>query len=78
MTNNKEIEVMIGESAEKRFKYSIKKITDNNVLWIIADEEGIGTYKDNEGHMVFPIWPSEEFASKCCEGGNILTITLRN
>lgn len=67
MPSLREIEVMVRESPEKRYIYSIKRIADNNTLWVIGKEDGLGTYSDDNGGMVFPIWSAQEYAIKCCE-----------
>lgn len=67
MPTDKEIESVIILDANKRYVYSIKRIADNEALWVLGDEQGFRTYNDNLGNTVFPIWPSKEFALLCCE-----------
>lgn len=68
MPEKKEIEAVISLDANKRYEYSVKRIADFEALWIIGDDQGLRTYEDETGNIVFPIWPFKEFALLCCTG----------
>lgn len=64
----KEVQALLRASGRERYEYSIKKIADNDEIWIIGDKAGLATYKDDMGKIIFPIWPTKEFAALCCIG----------
>jgi len=66
MVNENEIFHILKTDAKGRYEYSLKRIADNEELWIIGDDDGVRTYSDDNGDIVFPIWPYEEFAKLCC------------
>lgn len=66
MPTVKEIEEVLKLDAEKRFRYTIKRIADWQSVWIIGTTNGLKTYSDDNGQIYFPIWPFGEFAALCC------------
>jgi len=66
MLSQKEIEAILEDSLENRVKYSIKRIADREEVWVIGDKDGLGTFSDENGNIIFPIWPFKEFAQLCC------------
>jgi hypothetical protein len=66
MPTRKEINAIINLSDNKRYEYSIKRIADFETLFVIGDDQGLRTYHDGTGKIVFPIWPFREFALLCC------------
>lgn len=68
MINEKEILHILKTDAKGRYEYSIKRIADNEDFWVIGDDDGIRTYSDDNGNIIFPIWPYQEFARLCCIG----------
>lgn len=48
-------------SAQKRYKYFIKKIVDSEEIWGLY-KEGWAIAKDNNSHQYLLFWPKKEFA----------------
>ena len=67
MISEKQIEFITKLPAEKRYEYSIKWIADYANIWTISDIGGLRTYSDNNGKIIFPVWPFSEFAALCCK-----------
>lgn len=68
MISNQEITSMISQTAKVRFEYTVKRIVDFENVWVIEDEKGLMLLNDNNGNLIFPIWPFEEFAKIFCVG----------
>lgn len=68
MPEKKEIDAVTNLDANKRYEYSIKRIADFETLWVLGDGQGLRTYEDETGNIIFPIWPFKEFAVLCCTG----------
>lgn len=66
--NKKEIESVIKLDASKRFNYTIKRLADFEELWVLGDASGFVTYRDNNGAILFPIWPLRDYAELCISG----------
>lgn len=50
-----------------RYEYFIKKVTDENRVWSLW-KDGWVLAKDNDGHLVVPVWPHAQFAEMCANG----------
>jgi hypothetical protein len=68
MINKKELESVQKLDANKRFKYTIKRLSDFEDLWVLGDINGFVTYTDNIGNILFPIWPFKDYAELCING----------
>lgn len=68
MPTAKEIEEILKLDAERRFRYTIKRIAAYNCIWAIGDEAGFASYGDDNGNIAFAIWPFEAYAALCCKG----------
>lgn len=64
MINSKEIENVLKCSKEKQYEYFIKKVVDNEELWLLRDEEGWASLGDDSNEYL-PLWPKKEFAEIC-------------
>lgn len=60
--NDKEISALLDKSAEVRYRYSIKRITDADCLWAIISSDGSYCLIADNGCQMFPIWPFKEYA----------------
>ena len=56
---DKEIDAILGKSQDVRYTYSLKRIADNDCLWILTSKY-ISIH--NEGLNMLPIWPFKEYA----------------
>lgn len=61
---DKEINAISGKSPDVRYGYSLKRIADNDCLWVLASKEGNFFCIQDEGLKVLPIWPFKEYAEK--------------
>jgi hypothetical protein len=68
MPEQKEINAILDLPPDKRYEYAIKRIADFESLWVIGDEQGFGTYEDDNKNTIFPLWPFRDFALLCCTG----------
>ena len=48
----------------ERYNYMIRRLADSEQLYLL-DNNGWVTYGDNNGNILLPIWPEEEFANLC-------------
>jgi hypothetical protein len=62
--SNKEIESVSALSSDKRYTYFIKKVADWEECWGLY-EDGWTLLGDEEGNIIFPLWPSAEYAQAC-------------
>lgn len=60
--NDKEISALLAQSAEMRYKYTIKRIADADCLWAIISSDGSYCLIADNGCQMFPIWPFKEYA----------------
>lgn len=68
---DKEISALLAQSAEMRYKYSIKRIADADCLWtIISSDSNYCLIADN-GCQMFPIWPFKEYVEIYLGGKSI-------
>jgi hypothetical protein len=51
MLTSKEIEAVLKLHPDERFKYAIKRIADNQSVWVIGDTAGLKTYADDNGQI---------------------------
>jgi hypothetical protein len=68
MPEQKEISAILDLPPDKRYAYSVKRIADFASLWAIGDDQGFGTYEDDNKNIIFPLWPFRDFALLCCTG----------
>lgn len=59
---DKEIDAILGKSQDVRYTYSLKRIADNDCLWILTSKQGKYISIHNEGLNMLPIWPFKEYA----------------
>lgn len=59
---DKEVSALHAQSAEMRYKYSIKRIADADCLWAIISSDGSYCLIADNGCQMFPIWPFKEYA----------------
>lgn len=59
---DKEITCILAQSPDVRYGYSLKRIADNDCLWVLTTKAGhyISTHED--GLKELPIWPFQEYA----------------
>ncbi len=61
---DKEINAILGKNQDIRYSYSLKRIADNDSLWILSSNDGEILCILDEEKKVFPIWPFKEYAEK--------------
>ncbi|MFD2328955.1 DUF2750 domain-containing protein [Cohnella sp. GCM10020058] len=64
LINPKEFEAIIKLSANIRYEYFIKKVTDSEEVWGLYDD-GWAMSSDDNGRLLIPFWPKKEFAEYC-------------
>lgn len=58
----KEINAVQGKSQDIRYRYSLKRIADNDCLWVLATKEGNFISFHDKGLNMLPLWPFQEYA----------------
>lgn len=53
--------------AEKRLKYLLKEVVENQTIWILTDEHGC-VMLNTEDEDCAPVWPNKEFAQAWATG----------
>jgi len=64
--NSKEFEAVLKLPGPKRYEYFIKKVVDSEKVWGLYND-GWAMSQDNEGGILIPFWPREEFAQFCAK-----------
>lgn len=61
---DKEINAILSKSQDVRYSYSLKRIADNDCLWILTTKAKAGHFIiiQEEGQSMLPIWPFQEYA----------------
>lgn len=54
---DKEINAILSKSQDVRYSYSLKRIADNNCLWVLATKEGNFISFHDKGLNMLPLWP---------------------
>lgn len=77
---DKEISAILAQSAEMRYKYSIKRIADADCLWTIISSDSSYCLIASNGCQMFPIWPFKKYAeiylSEKTVGFDVVSIDL--
>ena len=58
----KEIENVLKLDAYSRYKYSIKRIADTNLIYFLIEDTGKFALSEIEGKILFPVWSAKEYA----------------
>lgn len=61
---DKEINAILSKSQDVRYSYSLKRIADNDCLWILTTKAGHFISIQEEGQSMLPIWPFKEYANQ--------------
>lgn len=59
---DKEINAISSKSQDVRYSYSLKRIVDNDCLWILTTKAGHFISIHEEGLNMLPLWPFQEYA----------------
>ncbi len=62
--NEKEFNAVIKLPANIRYEYFVKKVVDWEEVWGLFDD-GWAMTEDDNGRLMLPFWPKEEFATYC-------------
>jgi hypothetical protein len=62
--NQQKVNHILKLSAEERYLYFIRKITDFETVWGLHNE-GWALVGDSQGKEIIPFWPEKEFAELC-------------
>ncbi|NOU51533.1 DUF2750 domain-containing protein [Pseudoalteromonas sp. JBTF-M23] len=65
--NPDRIKALLHNDNEQRYKYLIKEVTKNELIWILTDEHGCVMLNTDSEDCV-PIWPNKEFAQLWATG----------
>lgn len=78
---DKEINAILSKSQDVRYSYSLKRIADNDCLWILTTKAGHFISIQEEGQSMLPIWPFREYAenyiSALSKDDDYMTIRFR-
>jgi hypothetical protein len=66
--NDKEYEAVLSLPAERRYRYFVKKVAGEQVVWSLTAGNGWASGLDPAGQEVFPVWPHPRFAAACATG----------
>ena len=64
----KEIEIRVAQSAHDRYVYFLEVVADWEVVWGLYDD-GWAMAGNDDGEIIFPMWPAKEFAELCAIDG---------
>jgi hypothetical protein len=63
-TTEKEIDAVVRLEGPQRFEHFVKRVVDEQRVWGLW-EDGWATMADDDGELVFPVWPAAEYAFLC-------------
>jgi hypothetical protein len=66
--NDREFENVIRQPAAVRYKYFVSRVADWKELWSLRNQEGWIQGEEDEGRLVFPVWPHARYAQACATG----------
>jgi hypothetical protein len=66
--NEHEFRRVITQPAKVRYKYFVSRVADWKQLWSLRNQEGWIQAHDEEGRILFPIWPHHRYADACATG----------
>lgn len=64
--SKKQIDAITSLPGEKRFEHFIKVVVDGEQAWSLY-QDGWALASNDEGVVVFPLWPAKEYARLCAE-----------
>ena len=62
--NQKQIDTVIALDGQKRYKYFVKMVVDQEEVWGLY-QDGWALAATENGKQVFPLWPAKEYAQLC-------------
>jgi hypothetical protein len=65
--NYSEVEDIFCLTPDRKYKYFFNKVSETEQVYGIKDKKGWITIKDEQNHIVMPVWPAYEFAKYCLE-----------
>jgi hypothetical protein len=63
--NEHEFRNVVAQAAPVRYKYFVTRVADWGELWSLRSQSGWVQAKDENGRMVFPVWPHPRYAEAC-------------
>lgn len=63
--NAKKNDNILKLSTEERYDYFVRKVADFEEVWGLKENDGWALLGDNNGRVLFPVWPEKEFAEIC-------------
>jgi hypothetical protein len=67
--NEAEIKNVSSLEPFKRYKYLLKKIADNEKVYILRNVDGEDALSTIKEYTLYPLWSASEFAIQCVFGG---------
>lgn len=66
--SKKEMEALLESPSSERYAYTIKRIVDWEEVWALY-QDGWALAANDDGEVVFSLWPAKEYALLCAQGG---------
>lgn len=63
---NKNPDEILELSRKDRLKYFVRSCADNQRVWGLKKDGNWLIIRDEDGDEIFPVWPHEVLADKCC------------
>lgn len=63
------IEVVSNLTSEERYRYTMKRIADLQVMYTLSNAQDDIVWSELDGELMVPFWTAPEFAHKCIFGG---------
>jgi hypothetical protein len=61
----KEVESLFQLGAAERYGHLVRRVADFEEAWGLRSERGWSALTDDEGKVLFPLWPHPEYAEQC-------------
>lgn len=63
--NKYEFDNVIKLTPLERYRYFIKKVADNEFIYLLFNKEGDIAISELDGYIMLPVWSATEFAESC-------------
>jgi len=66
--NDREFQQVLMQPGAIRYKYFISRVADCNEVWSLRNQQGWIQAQDDNGRILFPVWPHPRYAQACASG----------
>jgi hypothetical protein len=64
--DTRQLQAIVMLPGPQRYEYFVKRVAETGVVWSLF-RQGWALAKKEDGTLVFPLWPDQEFATICAD-----------